>query len=133
MTREVKIANKYIGDNHPCFVIAEIGINHNGSLENAKKLIDMAKSCGCDAVKFQKRTIELVYSKEELKTPRQSVFGETNEDLKRGLEFGFEEYQAIDEYCKKKNILWFVSCWDTKSVDFIEQFNVCAHKIHLLA
>lgn len=129
MTREVKIANKYIGDNHPCFVIAEIGINHNGSLENAKKLIDMAKSCGCDAVKFQKRTIELVYSKEELKTPRQSVFGETNEDLKRGLEFGFEEYQAIDEYCKKKNILWFASCWDTKSVDFIEQFNVCAHKI----
>lgn len=129
MAREIKIANKMIGDNHPCFVIAEIGINHNGSLENAKKLIKMAKNCGCDAVKFQKRTIELVYTKEELKAPRQSVFGETNEELKRGLEFGFEEYKEIDRYCKKLDMLWFASCWDIKSVDFIEQFDVCAHKI----
>lgn len=129
MRKEVKIANKTIGDNHPCFVTAEIGINHNGSVAQAKKLIDMAVSAGCDAVKFQKRTVDVVYTQEELAKERQSVFGNTNGDLKRGLEFGFEQYKEIDEYCKEKNIIWYASCWDEQSVDFIEQFNPPCYKI----
>lgn len=129
MKKEVKIGNKIIGKNKPCFIIAEIGINHNGSLETAKKLINMAHLFNCDAVKFQKRTVEKVYTKEELEKPRPSIFGETNGDLKRGLEFGYKEYKEIDEYCKKLNILWFASPWDVDSVDFLEQFDVCAHKI----
>ena len=129
MRKDVKIANKIIGDNHPCFVTAEIGINHNGSVAQAKKLIDMAVSAGCDAVKFQKRTVDVVYTQEELAKERQSVFGNTNGDLKRGLEFGFEQYKEIDEYCKEKNIIWYASCWDEQSVDFIEQFNPPCYKI----
>lgn len=129
MRKDVKIANKTIGDNFPCFVTAEIGINHNGSVAQAKKLIDMAVSAGCDAVKFQKRTIDVVYTQEELAKERQSVFGNTNGDLKRGLEFGFEQYKEIDEYCKEKNIIWYASCWDEQSVDFIEQFNPPCYKI----
>ena len=129
MSKIVKIGNKKIGNDQSCFIIAEIGINHNGSLELAKKLISIAHFFGCDAVKFQKRTIEDVYTPEELATPRQSVFGETNGDLKRGLEFGYEEYREIDRYCKELDILWFASCWDKKSVDFMEQFNTCAYKI----
>lgn len=129
MKNAIKIADRLIGDNYPCFIIAEIGINHNGSVENAKKLINMAHLFGCDAVKFQKRTVDVVYTKEELSKPRESIFGNTNGDLKYGLEFGYEEYKEIDRYCKELNILWFASCWDEKSVDFIEQFDVCAHKI----
>lgn len=126
---KVKIANKYIGDGYPCFIIAEIGINHNGSVELAKKMIDIAVTTGCDAVKFQKRTIDIVYTKEELAKERKSIFGDTNGDLKRGLEFGVREYKEIDKYCKKKGILWFASCWDEKSVDFMEKFNVPCYKI----
>lgn len=129
MRKNVKIADRTIGDDFPCFITAEIGINHNGSIAQAKKLIDMAASVGCDAVKFQKRTIDVVYSKEELAKERQSVFGETNGDLKRGLEFGYEQYKEIDEYCKSKNIIWYSSCWDEQSVDFIEQFNPPCYKI----
>lgn len=125
----VKIADKYIGDNYPCFIIAEIGINHNGSVELAKKMIDIAVTTGCDAVKFQKRTVDIVYTQEELAKERKSVFGNTNGDLKRGLEFGYEEYVEIDEYCKKKGIIWFASCWDEKAVDFIDQFEVPCYKI----
>jgi len=125
----VKIENRLVGENQPCFIIAEIGINHNGSLDLAKKLIDMAIDCGCDAVKFQKRTIDIVYSKEELAKERPSVFGTTNGDLKRGLEFGFKEYSEIDKYCKDKGILWFASCWDEEAVDFIDQFNPPCYKI----
>lgn len=125
----VKIGNKLVGDSQPCFIIAEIGINHNGELSMAKKLIDMAIDCGCDAVKFQKRTIDVVYTKEELAKERNSVFGKTNGDLKRGLEFGLEEYKQINNYCKEKGILWFASCWDENSVDFIEQFNPPCYKI----
>lgn len=127
--KTVKIGNKKVGFGEPVFIIAEIGINHNGSLNTAKKLINIAHLFGCDAVKFQKRTIEKVYSKEELLMPRQSVFGETNGDLKRGLEFGYEEYKEIDKYCKELGIYWFASAWDEDSVDFLEKFNVCAHKI----
>lgn len=127
--RAVRIADKLVGDGHPCFIIAEIGINHNGSVELAKKLIDIAVTSGCDAVKFQKRTINVVYTKEELLRERKSVFGTTNGDLKRGLEFGVKEYREIDKYCKKQGILWFASCWDEKSVDFMEKFNVPCYKI----
>ena len=129
MARTVKIAGKTIGDGYPCFVIAEIGINHNGSLELAKRIIDIACATGCDAVKFQKRTVDVVYTKEELERERKSVFGTTNGDLKRGLEFGYDEYKEIDRYCREKGILWFASCWDEQSVDFIDQFNPPCYKI----
>ena len=129
MSKQVKIANKIIGDGSPCFIVAEIGINHNGSVELAKKMIDIAVTTGCDAVKFQKRTVDVVYTKEELAKERPSVFGNTNGDLKRGLEFGYEQYCEIDEYCKERGILWFASCWDEQSVDFMEQFNPPCYKI----
>lgn len=129
MRKTVKIRNKTIGDGYPCFIIAEIGINHNGDIHLAKQLIDVAVTTGCDAVKFQKRTVDVVYTPEELAKERQSVFGETNGDLKRGLEFGFEEYAEINDYCKKKKILWFASCWDEFSVEFIEKFNPPCYKI----
>jgi N-acetylneuraminate synthase len=126
---EIKIGKEMIGDGHPCYVIAEIGINHNGEIDVAKKLIDVAVSAKCGAVKFQKRTIDVVYSAEELARPRESPFGETNGDLKYGLEFGQEEYQEIDRYCKQVGMAWFASCWDEQSVDFIAQFNVPCYKI----
>ena len=126
---EIKVGKTIIGDGHPCYVVAEIGINHNGDIEIAKKLIDVAVSAGCNAVKFQKRTIEIVYPSEELARPRESPFGTTNGDLKYGLEFGLEDYQEIDRYCKEKNIVWFASCWDEPSVDFIEQFDVPCYKV----
>ena len=129
MSKTVNIAGKKVGDGNPCFVVAEIGINHNGSVELAKKIIDIASATGCDAVKFQKRTVDVVYTKEELAKERKSIYGNTNGDLKRGLEFGLEEYKEIDRYCKEKEILWFASCWDEASVDFIEQFNPPCYKI----
>lgn len=129
MENAVNIGGKMIGEGHPVFVIAEIGINHNGSLETVKKLIDMSVESGCDAVKFQKRTIEVVYTPEELAKPRESVYGATNGDLKHALEFGEREYKEIDRYCKEKGILWFASCWDEGSVDFIEQFDPVAYKV----
>src|SRR4030042_3159859 len=112
--KTVKIGNKIIGDGQPVFIVAEIGINHNGDLNQAKKLIDIAISAGCDAVKFQKRTVELVYSSEELARPRENPFGPTNGDLKRGLEFGEQEYREVDNYCREKGIIWFASPWDMK-------------------
>jgi len=127
--RAVRIADRLVGDGHPCFIVAEIGINHNGSVELAKKMIDIAVTTGCDAVKFQKRTVDVVYTKEELERERKSIFGNTNGDLKRGLEFGVKEYKEIDKYCKKHSILWFASCWDEASVDFMEKFNVPCYKI----
>lgn len=129
MKKEVKIADRFIGDDHPCFIIAEAGINHNGNLVLAKKLIDLAESAGCDAIKFQKRTIDVVYTQDELAKERPSVFGNTNGDLKRGLEFGYEEYKEIDRYCKERGIIWFASCWDEDAVDFIDQFNPPCYKI----
>lgn len=129
MTSSIKIANKMVGDEYPCFITAEIGINHNGSLALAKKLIDLAVQTKCDAVKFQKRTVDVVYTPEELAKERESVFGKTNGDLKRGLEFGYDEYKEIDRYCKEKGIIWYASCWDKGSVDFIEQFNPPCYKI----
>lgn len=127
--REVKIGNTMIGDGYPCYIVAEIGINHNGDIEIAKKLIDVAVEAGCNAVKFQKRTIDVVYTKEELAKPRENPFGETNGDLKYGLEFEKEQYDQIDRYCKEKGIAWYFSPWDEQSVDFAEQYNPPCHKI----
>jgi N-acetylneuraminate synthase len=129
MADKVKIGNRWVGEREPCFVVAEIGINHNGSVDLAKKLISAAVVAGCDAVKFQKRTIEKVYTREELEKPRESPFGTTNGDLKRGLEFGIEQYRIIDAFCHSQNILWYASCWDEDSVEFLETFNPPCYKI----
>lgn len=125
----VKIGKKLIGDGQPCYVIAEIGINHNGNLDIAKRLISVAVAAGCDAVKFQKRTIDVVYSAEELARPRESPFGTTNGELKEALEFDSDDFEEIDAYCKAVNIPWFASCWDEASVDVIAEFDVPCFKI----
>lgn len=127
--RIIQIGNKKVGDGEPCYVIAEVGINHNGDLDLAKRLISVAVAAGCDAVKFQKRTIDVVYTAEELSKPRENPFGTTNGDLKRGLEFGLDEYREIDAYCKAVKIPWFFSCWDEEAVDFAGQFDLPCYKI----
>ena len=111
------------------FFIAEIGINHNGDLSIAKSLIDNAKKAGFDAVKFQKRDIETVYSKEILDTPRESPWGNTTREQKLGLEFDKNDYDEIDSYCKEKDIKWFASAWDLKSLEFLDQYNLKYQKI----
>jgi N-acetylneuraminate synthase len=108
-------------------IIAELGINHNGSLDIAKALIDMAKGCGCDLVKFQKRTIDIVYSKEFLDSPRKSPWGINTRQQKKGLEFNKEQYDEIDKYSKELNIPWFASAWDIKSLEFLDRYN-CPHQ-----
>lgn len=125
----LKIGGKEIGYDCPVFMVAEIGINHNGDLNIAKQLIDAIVAVGCDAVKFQKRTVEVIYSPDELARPRESPFGATNGDLKRALEFGREQYDEIDRYCKTKGITWFASPWDEESVDFLEKYNPPCYKI----
>ena len=126
---QVKIGDKFVGDGAPCYIVGEIGINHNGDLGIARRLIDLASFAEADAIKFQKRTVDVVYTAEELAKPRENPFGSTNGDLKRGLEFGQDAYSNIDRYCKEKRIAWFASCWDEASVDFMEQFNPPAYKI----
>jgi N-acetylneuraminate synthase len=111
------------------FTIAEIGINHNGNIDIAKKLIDEAAKVGFDAVKFQKRTIDIVYSKEILDSPRESPWGNTQREQKEGLEFGLDQYDEIDKYCKKQKILWFASAWDTESLKFLDKYNLNYNKI----
>ena len=111
------------------FVIAEIGINHNGAVDLAKKLIDCAVDAGCDAVKFQKRTIEDVYEPSDLDRPRESPWGTTNRSQKNGLEFGKLEYDQIDAYCKSKGIEWFASAWDPKSQIFLRQYGLPYNKV----
>lgn len=111
------------------FVIAEIGINHNGSMDITKRLIDEAANAGCDAVKFQKRTVDVVYTKEELDKPRESPWGTTNREQKNGLEFSEVDYWEIDRYCKEKNIEWFASAWDIDSQIFLQQFDCKFNKV----
>jgi N-acetylneuraminate synthase len=111
------------------FIIGEIGINHNGDLGIAKELIDVAVGAGADAVKFQKRTIDLVYTKEFLDGPRDSSWGTTQREQKEGLEFELDEYKEIDRYCKEKGIEWFASAWDLESQKFLKQFNLNYNKI----
>lgn len=125
----VRIGGTSVGVGQPTYVIAEIGINHNGNLDLAKKLISAAHSAGCNAVKFQKRTVNVVYTAAELATPRENPFGTTNGDLKRALEFGFEDYQEIDAFCKSIKLDWFASPWDEGSVDFLERFDTPCYKV----
>ncbi len=112
-----------------CYVVAEIGINHNGDIRIAKRLMEVARTAGCDAVKFQKRTVEIVYSPEELARPRDSMFGTTNGDLKRGLEFGRREYDDIDSYARELGIEWYASPWDERSVEFLMRYGIPYIKI----
>jgi len=111
------------------FIVAEIGINHNGNVDTAKKLIAMAKNAGCDSVKFQKRTIDTVYSKDELSQFRESPWGSTQREQKQGLEFSKKEYDHINFYCKELNINWFASAWDIESLNFLDQYNLKYNKI----
>jgi len=111
------------------YLIAEIGINHNGDLKITKQLINNAKDCGFDCVKFQKRTIDIVYDKKTLDLPRQSPWGNTTKKQKLGLEFEKLEYDEIDKHCKELNIDWFASGWDIKSLEFLDNYNLKFHKI----
>ncbi len=111
------------------FIIAEIGINHNGDINIAKELIKASKDGGADAVKFQKRTIDLVYDKKKLESFRESPWGTTERQQKEGLEFGLEEYKEIDKYCNEIGIEWFASAWDKESQKFLRQFNLKYNKI----
>jgi N-acetylneuraminate synthase len=125
----VQVGNRLVGPGQPTLVVAEIGINHNGDVELARRLIDAAAGAGCDAVKFQKRTVDAVYAPDELARPRESPFGTTNGDLKRALEFGPEAYAQIDAHCRRLGVLWFASCWDPASVHFLERFDPPCLKI----
>ena len=111
------------------FIIAEVGINHNGDLELAKELMKIAKDSGCDAVKFQKRTIDIVYTQEFLEESRESPWGTTQREQKQGLEFNESDYREIDSYAKELDIIWFASAWDIPSQDFLNQFNIPINKI----
>jgi N-acetylneuraminate synthase len=127
MAEIIAVGERRIGDGQPTFIIAEIGINHNGDLLTAKKLIDAASLAGCDAVKFQKRTPELCVPPEQREVERDTPWGRmTYMEYRYRLEFGLDEYAEIDHYCREKGILWFASCWDESAVDFIVQFDpVC--------
>ena len=127
--KPVKIGNSYIGPGQPCFFVSEIGINHNGNLNIAKKLIDIAKKAGSNAVKFQKRTIDYLYEKKELNKYRESPFGKTYYEYRKGVEFEQKDYLKIKKYCKKKKIISFSSCWDIKAIDFMEKLNPPCYKI----
>src|SRR4030095_10514120 len=125
----IKIGNRSIGEGHPVYVVAEIGINHNGSLDVTKKIIDGAIFAGADAVKFQKRTPELCVPHDQWNIERDTPWGRmTYIEYRRKIEFGYDEYSAIDKYCKEKGIHWFASCWDEEAIEFINQFDVPAFK-----
>lgn len=127
--REVKVGSRFIGDGHPVFVVGEIGINHNGDVGIAKKIIAGAKHAGCDAVKFQKRTPEICTPKDQWNIERDTPWGRmTYIDYRHKVEFGENEYSEIDKYCKEIGMIWFSSCWDEDAVDFIEKFNPPLYK-----
>ena len=130
MVREIKIGSQMVGDGHPVFIIAEIGINHNGDVDIAKKLIDAAKHGGANAVKFQKRTPELCVPEHQRNQMRETPWGYiTYLDYRYKVEFGRDEYAEIDRYCKKVGIAWLASSWDIPSLEFIEAFNPTCHKV----
>ena len=130
MTKSVQVNGKLIGSNSPVYVIAEIGINHNGDIEIAKKLMDVAAQSGCDAVKFQKRTPEICVPEDQKSVLRETPWGTmTYFDYKKRIEFEDAEFKIIDTHAKKLNIDWFASPWDVPSVDFLEIFDVPCHKI----
>lgn len=129
MKREIKVGKRMIGDGHPVFVIAEIGINHNGSLEIAKKLIEGAKAAGADAAKFQKRTPEICVPKDQWNIERDTPWGRmTYIDYRYKVEFKKKDYEIIDKFCKEINVTWFASCWDEVAVDFMQHFDVPIYK-----
>ena len=128
--REIKVGNKKISENSPIFFIGEIGINHNGYVDIAKQIIDLASICNVDAVKFQKRTPQICVPDNVKDRIKETPWGEmTYLEYKKRIEFGEKEYKKIDKYCKEKNIIWFASPWDVPSVDFLEKFNVPCYKI----
>ncbi len=130
MPREIKMGDQFVGDGHPVYIVAEIGINHNGDLEIAKKLIDVAALAGCDAVKFQKRTPELCVPADQRDRMRETPWGYISYmEYRHRVEFDRNQYEEIDAYCREKGIAWFASCWDEPSVDFIEQFTPVCYKI----
>jgi N-acetylneuraminate synthase len=130
MNRTARLANRWVGDGYPVYAVAEIGINHNGNIEIAKKLVDAAVHAGCDAVKFQKRTPERCVPPEQRNIMRETPWGSmTYLEYRHRVEFGLQEYQELDLYCKEKGISWFASCWDEPSVDFIEQFAPPCYKV----
>ncbi len=130
MAREIKIGDRLVGDGHPAYIIAEIGINHNGDLEAAKRMIDAAVHAGVDAVKFQKRTPEICTPPEQQNQMRETPWGYiTYLDYRYKVEFGEAEYREIDRYCKEKGITWLASVWDEQSVDFLSQFDTPAYKV----
>jgi len=130
MTAEISIGGHNVGSSHPVYIVAEIGINHNGDVELARKLIDVAAAAGCSAVKFQKRTPELCVPQAEREKIRETPWGAMNYlDYRKQIEFGEAEYREIDAYCKERGITWFASPWDLDSVDFLEAFSPPCHKV----
>jgi len=130
MAREIRLGDRLVGDGHPAYVVAEIGINHNGDPEVAKRLIDAAMLAGVDAVKFQKRTPELCVPPEQRDVMRETPWGYiTYLAYRHRVEFGAVEYSSVDSYCKERKLTWFVSVWDEPSVDFMEQFDPICYKI----
>jgi N-acetylneuraminate synthase len=129
MRSEIRIGNKLVGDGRPVYVIAELGINHNGSLDLARRMVDGAVLAGCDAVKFQKRTPELCVPKDQWHLERDTPWGRmTYIDYRHRIEFGAREYAVIDAYCRDRGIQWFASCWDEPSIEFMEQFDPPCYK-----
>ena len=130
MPKSIAIGNCWIGDGHPVYIIAEIGLNHNGDLDIAKQLIDVAVEAGCDAVKFQKRTPEICVPIEQRDIPRETPWGTmTYMEYRNRVEFGVDEYSEIDLYCRQNGIQWMTSCWDEEAVDFVEAFNPIGYKV----
>lgn len=130
MREAAKLGDSWFGEGHPTYIVAEIGINHNGDVELAKRLIDAAKLAGCNAVKFQKRTPELAVPPEQRSVVRETPWGSmTYLDYRHAVEFGAEQYAEIDRYCRERAIAWFASAWDEPSVDFLQQFSLPCYKI----
>lgn len=130
MSKSVRIGDRLVGTGHPVFIVGEIGINHNGEVETAKRLVDMAAEVGCDAVKFQKRTPELCVPPEFKDVMRDTPWGLMSYlDYRRKIEFGFDAYREIDRHCKDAGMIWFASCWDEDSVDFMERFDPPCYKV----
>lgn len=130
MTTEVSLGDRPVGTAHPAYVIAEIGINHNGDMDIAKRLIDSAKLAGCDAVKFQKRTPEACVPADQRDVPRETPWGVMSYlEYRHRVEFGRSEYEEIARYCSERDIHWFASCWDEESVDFMEAFHPVCYKV----
>ena len=126
----VRVGNRLVGDDQPCFIVAEIGINHNGEVDIAKKLIRVAVACGCDAVKFQKRTPELCVPQSQRSLMRETPWGYISYmEYREKVEFGRPQYDEIDRFCSQEGVVWFASCWDNPSIDFLEEFNPPCYKI----